>query len=219
MNKKSTIKLIIYWGLFLVICICIIFFVIKTSKKKISSPDAANVSQEDLTGNESTEEEKNILIKCDIPEINALIQSLLDAELSCDFNKAGTFDLNKEAYANKNVQNNLKFIAELVDKYTVTDCYLKKGLLPDTYLVFAEVNTKIKNIDTLGPGLNQYYVVKTPEGLYMVDSSDQEPSIANYIEDLRSEEDCLDLVDTINQKIQAANKSDKKLAEFYQKYQ
>lgn len=220
MNKKSTTKLIIYWSIFIVLCIVFIFAISKTSKKKPSTKDPSNTSEQGSTSDESTEEEKNenALVKSDIPEINALIQSLLDAELACDFKKAGTLDLNKDAYSNKSVQSRLKSNSEPVDKYTVTACYIKKGLLPDTYLVFAEINIKIKDIDTLAPGLNQYYVVKTKEGTYLIDSSDQEPDIANYIVSLGFEEDCLDLIDSVNKKTEAANESDKKLAAFYQKY-
>lgn len=211
MNRKMIVKLAVGWIAFIILCVCIVFYVEsgQEEKKALAKSNTSTSTEE-----QNEEEQDNPLLKDQYPEINALITDVLKAWVNCDMEKLKFLDMYPSIY---NDSSEFQKAAQIVKGYENLQCYTKKGMKKDSYIVFAVVDTKIAKVDTLAPGLFQFYVVKDMDDLYKIDStpdSERDAATVNYIQKVAQEEDALNLVANVTMEYQNALKKDKKLKKY-----
>lgn len=155
-----------------------------------------------------------------VPEINELILNYYAA-----YADGNTKQLKELASPlTKNERSYIKMFSEYVESYENIKCYTKPGLDDKSYLVSAYIEIKFKDVDTLAPGLDFFYVSTNEEGeLYINNLYSQfnllneekklDASIKALIDSFELENDVVDLQKEVQQKFEQAVGSDEKLSE------
>ena len=114
--------------------------------------------------------------------------------------------------------------SEYVENYQNIKCYTKPGLDDKSYLVSAYIEIKFKDVDTLAPGLDFFYVTTNKDGeLYINNRYSQfnllnkekelDPEIEALIESFELEDDVVALQQEVQKKFEEVSGSDEKLAQ------
>lgn len=124
----------------------------------------------------------------------------------------------------KNERSYIRMFSEYVENYQNIKCYTKPGLDDKSYLVSAYVEIKFKDVDTLAPGLDFFYVTTNKDGeLYINNRYSQfnllnkekelDPEIEALIESFELEDDVVALQQEVQKKFEEVSGSDEKLAQ------
>lgn len=154
-----------------------------------------------------------------IPKINELISNYYAAYADGNIEElkkiATPITANEESYIN--------MFSEYVDGYENIKCYTKPGLDDKSYLVSPYIEIKFKDVDTLAPGLDFFYVETNENGELYINNiysqfnlqNEENPldsTIKALIDNFELEEDVVDLQEEVQQKYDEAVNSDEKLA-------
>lgn len=152
------------------------------------------------------------------PEINKLIQNYYEQYADGSVKK-----LKKYAYPiSDNEKSFIKMFSEYVDSYENIKCYTKPGLDDKSYLVSVYLEIKFKDVDTVAPGLDFFYVSTDEDGNLYIDNLYSQFNLLNQEQDLDAkvkalidsfelEDDVLALQKDVQQKYEAAIASDENL--------
>lgn len=155
-----------------------------------------------------------------VPEINELISNYYAAYADGNIN-----ELKKLAYPlTMNERSYIKMFSEFVDSYENIKCYTKPGLDDKSYLASAYIEIKFKDVDTLAPGLDFFYVSTNEEGELCINNLYSQFNLLNeerkldttikaLIDSFELEKDVVDLQKEVQEKFNQAVGSDEKLAE------
>lgn len=158
-----------------------------------------------------------------MPEINELISDYYKAYQDGDVKK-----LKKYAHPiSKHEQSYIKMFSEYVEKYQNLKCYTKQGLDDKSYLVSVYLEIKFKDVDTVAPGLDFFYVTTDDDGKLYIDNlysqfnllnqeQDLDKNVKELIDNFELEDDVLALQKDVQQRYEDAVKSDEKLAKLIQ---
>lgn len=124
----------------------------------------------------------------------------------------------------KNERSYIRMFSEYVESYQNIKCYTKPGLDDKSYLVSAYIEIKFKDVDTLAPGLDFFYVTTNKDGeLYINNRYSQfnllnkekelDPQIEALIESFELEDDVVALQQEVQKKFEEVSGSDEKLAQ------
>lgn len=188
--------------------------------KDKSEEKQASASQ--MTGNIVIDEDeiaKDKLLKDKYPEVNALIAKYREGLTN------GDASILKEVY---NVTDELSTdvitsASKIIEGYTDTVCYTKKGLEDGAYFVFIYDKLKIKDIDTKVPNLSLVYVKTAEDGqLYIyrgekntaTGAYEYDTDIQQYIQLLNEDDEVKDLMATVYEEKEAACAKDEALRDF-----
>lgn len=155
-----------------------------------------------------------------IPKINELISNYYSAYAD------GNIDELKKIVApiTANEESYINMFSEYVDSYENIKCYTKPGLDDKSYLVSPYIEIKFKDVDTLAPGLDFFYVATNENGELYINNiysqfnlqNEENPldaTIKALIDNFELEEDVVDLQKEVQQKYDEAVNSDEKLAD------
>lgn len=151
-----------------------------------------------------------------IPEINTLIQSYYGAYASGDIAALETYatpisDLEK---------GYISMMGQYVTKYENIQCHTKPGLNEKEYYVVAVVeNTHYAGIETTAPDLSSFYVRQNESGGYYIDNLyssfnwmvkelEMDEQVRDFIVAYEEQEDVMQLVASVQEKIDAAHEAD-----------
>jgi hypothetical protein len=158
-------------------------------------------------------EEVNLLEKDANKEINTLITSYLKAKLTYDIDKFKPL-VNDISLVNiKEIKRKTKYI----EKYRNLSCYTKKGPEEGSYIVYAYHEVKFKSIDTLAPTMTEFYVETDENGKLYIYMGEIDKATEQYLNNARESEDVMDLIYSVNDKLDKAKKKDSALADFNNK--
>lgn len=155
-----------------------------------------------------------------VPEVNQLITNYYAA-----YADGNIKELKKYATPiTKNERSYIKMFSEYVESYQNVKCYTKPGLDEQSYLVSAYIEIKFKDVDTLAPGLDFFYVSTNEDGeLYINNLYSQfnllnkekelDPQIQALIESFELEEDVVALQQEVQKNFDEVSGSDEKLAQ------
>lgn len=108
---------------------------------------------------------QEIILEKSVDEaLNQLIIDYFDASVACDMEKLETL-VSDASILNK---NELKIKYELVEAVKNIQCYIVKGPSEGKYLVYVYSEVKLKDIETMAPGLSRLTVVDTADGGYVI---------------------------------------------------
>ncbi len=101
------------------------------------------------------------------PQINELFEKYYGYYASGD-----TDSIEKIAYPVTDAEKSyIRLFSGLVDSYENIQCYTKKGLADDEFVVSVAVDMKFKDIKTAAPNLESFYVRKDDSGSYYIDNA------------------------------------------------
>lgn len=103
--------------------------------------------------------------------------------------------------------------SEYIEEYTNITCYTKPGLEENSYFVYVSYDVKIKDIDTMAPGLNAFYVYTSEDGSLKIDG-DMESNVDAAFKLVTNQYDVVDLYNRIDVDYNAAVASDEALNTF-----
>lgn len=103
--------------------------------------------------------------------------------------------------------------SEYIEEYTDITCYTKPGLEENSYFVYASYDVKIKDIDTMAPGLNAFYVYTSEDGSLKIDG-DMESNVDAAFKLVTNQDDVVDLYNRIDVDYDSAVASDEALDTF-----
>lgn len=123
----------------------------------------------------------------------------------------------------KNERSYIKMFSEYVEKYENITCYTKPGVEENAYLVSASIEIKFRDIDTLAPGLDFFYVEKNEDGTFMINNlysqfnllnkeKAMDPAVEALIDQFEQDADVIALQTDVQQRFDQAVQSDEKLA-------
>ncbi len=145
--------------------VCIILFIvlIKYTGNQNETPVPTETEEtEVILSEENVPEEYQ---KDAYPEINELITNYYKAYAAGDNDTLATFtDPISEAE-----KGYITAFSQYVEEYRNIACYTKKGLDENSYIVSAYMEVKLKEADTVAPGLERFYVTKK-DGSYYIDN-------------------------------------------------
>ena len=124
----------------------------------------------------------------------------------------------------KNERSYIKMFSEYVENYQNIKCYTKPGLDDKSYLVSAYIEIKFKDVDTLAPGLDFFYVTTNKDGELFINNrysqfnllnkeKELDPKIEALIESFELEDDVVALQQEVQKKFEEVSGSDEKLAQ------
>ncbi len=142
-------------------------------------------------------------------EVSDVVKHFVEASVACDM------DLLEETVSNISLidENELKLKYQYVEGVQNIECYMVEGPDGNGYLVYAYRELKLKDIDTLAPGLSRMYVTMGDSGDYRVFFG-ADTGLEEFIATTDNSKEVVELVDKVNKKLEEATSADTKLKEF-----
>lgn len=213
-NRSKTLLVIILSVI--VIAAAIAGIVLSVKNKSNDKQAAAARTTESVVINED-EIAKDRLLKDKYPEVNDLIKSYREALTN------GDVDALKKIYNTTDEVSSdvLSSTSKIIEGYSNTVCYTKKGLEEGSYFVFIYDDLKIRDIPTPAPNLTMVYVKSTADGAYYIYRGEKtgstyayDAATKAYIENLYEDDEVKDLMATVYQEKEAACAKDEALRNF-----
>ena len=212
-NRGKTILVIV---LSVIVIISVMAGIILSVKNK--SKDRQISADQPGTSIEINEDEDHLL-KDHYPEINELIKKYREALTHGDVETLKTI-YNTQDEINSEV---LTSTSNIIESYTNTACYTKRGLEENSYFVFIYDDLKISGINEPAPNLTIVYVKSKEDGSFYIDRGVQDPATGaysydmetqKYIEELYSDKEVSELMMSVYEKKEEACKKDEALKNF-----
>lgn len=204
----------------------ILFLALVLILVKAGSPKQSQNGQ-DVAATEVTSEASNDAVQefeVDAHEdVNTLINQYYTAYAAGDTNTLQTI----ATPLSENEKSYISVFSQYVDAYQNIKCYTKQGLDASSYLVSVYVEVKFKDVDTVAPGLDFFYVRTNDDGSVYIDNlysqynlkikeNALDTSIQNLISEYEGSEDVNSLQKEVQDKYDTAVASDDKLSEMIQ---
>lgn len=196
LKEHKQLLLIISAGIVLIVIASIVASVV-TGKARKAEQDAL-VSANSVSMNGGVEQA--ILVPTDpleenaYPEVNALISTYFTAMQNDD--KTTIVELRKYLDTVEAVKFDVK--SHYVESYQNVVCYTKKGPFEDSYIVYATADVKMFDYDVTAPSLQTILVCTDEAGTLYIYSGDFDEQIANYIKEISSQADVVELISRID---------------------
>lgn len=152
------------------------------------------------------------LNKSEDEKINELVQAYFKASVEQDMDGLEELVTNID-YVN---ESQLKVKYEYVEDVKNIECYKMEGPEEGSYLVYVYSELKIKDIDTLAPGLSRFYIITGEEGKMRVFFG-ADSTVEAFIEEADVSEEVQELAGKVQTRLEEALSSDTKLMEFNKK--
>ncbi len=202
-------------GLAVIVLAVALFFGIRVLTSAISDKedkDAQKTEQDADKGDDAeatpTPEAENTLEENAHPDVNELVTKYYTALGNKDIETIRTLvdELNEsdEAQITR---------AQFIESYTDVNVYTVNGAEEGSYIVFAEYNYKLRNIDTPAPGLSQLYVKTNADGKLFIYTQDLTADEQKMIDEAIQDESVQNLKNEVNQKVAEAKAADPMLAQ------
>ncbi len=165
------------------------------------------------TQEERTAEVTDVLEKNAYEDINKLIKNYLNAKLSKNIDKFKPLVNNVDYIDLTDIERKTKYI----EAYKNITCYTKKGPEEGSFIVYVYHEVKFTSIDSLAPGMNEFYVKKDGNGDSYIYLGEIDDETEQYLNDVRDSDEVMNLIYDVNEKLQQVVKNDSGLGEFYLK--
>jgi hypothetical protein len=172
------------------------------------TPTEVPQTQEDIVSSQSEPLEKDAY-----KNINKLIKNYLNAKLSKDIDKFKPLVNDVSLIDIADIKRKTKYI----EAFKNVTCYTKKGPEEGSFIVYAYHEVKFTSIKALAPAMNEFYVKTDEKGDPYIYVGEIDKAMEQYFDEVRSTDEVMDLIYSVNEKLQQARKDDSTLDEFYLK--
>ena len=138
------------------------------------------------------------------PDVNTLISSYMDAVRVADKDLILSFRDSISEYEWAQIVAKSHY----VEAYENITCYTKPGPFDNSYIVFTLSDVKMFDYDTTLPALYTYFVMSDETGKLYIYTEYVDEKVADYISDISSQVDVLDLVAKVSVEYQETLDSD-----------
>lgn len=203
-KPKVRIDMVIAAIVALVLVACLVFMIVHFATK--SSTNAQKAQAENALQDEK------------YPEISEVVKHYLEAYLIKD-------PVKRRAEIAKYVDNmgaidegEIKY-NDYITSYKDIECYTKKGLNPNSYVLFAYYQMKLKNISTPVPAITTLYIIRDAKNnkIYIHNGIKTNSEIKDHINKVKQDEDVKALFADVQKEFNEAIESDKYLKDFFNK--
>lgn len=176
-------------------------------------PDGSTEGQENTEGEAQPEAEpENRLEANSHASVDRLVEKYCESIVNGDVDTLESIvdELTEEE------KESIRKRAALIESFDNVTCYTKMGPEEDSYVVFICYDMKLINVETSAPDILCLYMPMGPDGRY-IHYGDVDESMQEYVSKLEQDPDVKALFDDVRTRYQAAQESDRMLAEFLQK--
>ncbi len=194
---------------------CVIFSTVSPNKDKSTSTKTVATQESEQvspTPTQSPDVDTTVVQKDLNTEVSQVVQNYLIASVACDMD-ALEDTVNDISMIS---EEELKLKYEFVESVNNIECYMIPGPNGDGYLVYAYRELKLKDIETLAPGLSRVYVKTGDNGEYRVFFG-ADTGLEDFINTTDQSAEVTELVNKVNTKMEEAVSSDKDLKTFIEK--
>lgn len=200
---RSGLKLFLCWIVFAVLCglYVYMFFLRDTAKY----PGMDNTTDYEVPEGASFE-------KCNIDEINLLIETYLNARVSCNQETLQSLVTEPSEFDDMTVYEKASVYLRGFDNVT---CYVASGYEEGEYIVIALSNMKIANIEAQPLDIRVFYVVIDSSGAYKIFNGDTPEETESYINSFINSDDYQAIYAYVNENVDYYLETDEQFKEFY----
>ncbi len=144
------------------------------------------------------------------PAISELVQKYMTAKVNCDYETIRTL-VSDATVIN---EDDLRAKSEYIEDYKNIACYTLNGLTADSFVVYVYEDLKILNVNTLAPGMTRLYIKLDESGNPYIYLGAVDDDTQKFIEDTATNQAVIDLINTVNTKLDEAVTKDAELKKF-----
>ncbi len=204
-----------------VLFLALVLILVKAGSPK-QSQNGQDVAATEVTSEASNDAVQEFEVDA-YEDVNTLINQYYTAYAAGDTDTLQTI----ATPLSENEKSYISVFSQYVDAYQNIKCYTKQGLDASSYLVSVYVEVKFKDVDTVAPGLDFFYVRTNDDGSVYIDNlysqynlkikeNALDTSIQNLISEYEGSEDVNSLQKEVQDKYDTAVASDDKLSEIIQ---
>lgn len=204
-----------------VLFLALVLILVKAGSPK-QSQNGQDVAATEVTSEASNDAVQEFEVDA-YEDVNTLINQYYTAYAAGDTDTLQTI----ATPLSENEKSYISVFSQYVDAYQNIKCYTKQGLDASSYLVSVYVEVKFKDVDTVAPGLDFFYVRTNDDGSVYIDNlysqynlkikeNALDTSIQNLISEYEGSEDVNSLQKEVQDKYDTAVASDDKLSEMIQ---
>lgn len=104
-----------------------------------------------------------------------------------------------------------------IESYENLKCYTKAGPSDNSYVVYASYEVKLKDMETLVPGVSPFLVYGREDGSYYIHVGEVTADVNEYLEEVSSQDDVVDLYNRVQVKFNEAVVNDDELSDYLAK--
>ena len=215
-NKSKTILVVI---LSIVALAAVIAGIVLFMRNKSEDKQAEIAQTRETVVIDEDEVANDRLLKDKYPEVNQLVTEYRKALTDGDVEA-----LKKIYNTTDNISNDvLASTSKIIEGYSNTVCYTKKGLEDGSYFVFIYDDLKISGINTPAPNLTMVYVKTADDGSLYIYRGEKDAKTGAYVYDQTTDEyiqtlytdaEVKDLMATVYQAKESASAKDEGLRNF-----
>lgn len=159
-----------------------------------------------------TEKKEVSLNKSTDEKINLLVQEYFKASMEKDMDALADLVTNIEYVNEKQLEIKYQYVEDVKN----IECYVLDGPEDGTYLAYVYSELKIKDIDTLAPGLSRFYIITGEDGALRVFFG-ADSAVEEFIEEVDNSLEVRKLAVKVQSRLEEALSSDEALQEFNKK--
>lgn len=208
-HRKTSSKSRLFFRHIAAICMFSMMFMFVLTGCSTSPNGEKNENESDIipiNESETSSEAAIELTECTNSDINKLFTTYFAKLAKGDVEALGKIMVN--APDKKTVAKEIEYIED----YQNIKCYSKDGLVDGTHVVYVYYEVKFKNIDTLAPSMIREYVCTNEDGAMYINNGTVDGEVAAWLEEVQTSESAQKLVGDVNDSLNKAAESDKKLS-------
>lgn len=148
-----------------------------------------------------------LLAEDQYPQINALVESYLQACADADMSTLSGCVSNVSHMDSGILTEKYKYI----ESFENIHCYTADSIREGEYQVYVYTEFKISGVDTPAPGLLSLYVTETSDGSYCVYLETLDAGVQDFVKETDESEEVKKLVEQVDYRFEAACNSDAEL--------
>lgn len=144
------------------------------------------------------------------PAINELVKKYMSAKAACDYEAIRTLVSDSSVID----EDDLRAKSEYIEDYKNIACYTLNGPTEDSFVVYVYEDLKILNVNTLAPGMTRLYIKLDESGNPYIYLGAIDDETQKFIEETSSNQAVIDIINTVNTKLDEAVTKDEDLKKF-----
>lgn len=144
------------------------------------------------------------------PAINELVKKYMSAKVACDYETIRTLVSDSSIID----EDDLRAKSEYIEDYRNIVCYTLNGPTEDSFVVYVYEDLKILNVNTLAPGMTRLYIKLDESGNPYIYLGAIDDETQKFIEETSSNQAVIDIINTVNTKLDEAVTKDEDLKKF-----
>ena len=145
-----------------------------------------------------------------IPDVNALVKKYYQSMADGDKDTIKTLMTGLDDKELIKIEKKSQY----VESYPSITCYTKRGPEENSYLVYVHYEVQLTDFENNVPGLNALYVCMREDGSYYINGDTQPDEVINYCEVVSSQDDVVDLINTVQVRYNEMKAENDELSKF-----